>query len=121
MGRIVHWMLLVQRRRRFLDRHVPFLEIVEKLVYRFVGLRMTDHLLEELRRYRDDIGAGHEGLVDIADVPDAADDDFGWHRALLEYAMHTLDDGTGVIADIPDAPEEEAHEIGASGCGHDRL
>src|SRR5229473_6117503 len=121
MGRVVHWMLVVQRRRRFLDRRVPFLEIVEKLILRFVGLRMTDHLAEELRRHGDDIGAGHEGVVDIADVPDAADDDFRWHRALLEYAMHALDDRTGVIADIPDAAVEEAHEVGACRRSHYRL
>ena len=79
MGRVIHWMLVVQRRRRFLDRRVPVLEIVEKLVHRFVGLGVADHLAKELRRHGDDIGAGHEGLVDIADVPDAADDDFRWH------------------------------------------
>src|SRR5712692_7010193 len=35
--------------------------------------------------------------------------------------MHALDDGTGVIADIPDAAEEEAHEVGARRRSHYRL
>src|ERR1700674_1465122 len=82
---------------------------------------MTDHLREKLGRYCDYIRPGQERLVDVADVPDAADDNLGRHLPFPEDAMNVGNDGARVVADVLDAAEKEAHEVGAGAGGHDRL
>src|SRR5438132_552466 len=50
----------------------PAPEFCEELLHRFGGLGVLGHRPEELRRYRDDVGARRHRLVDVLEVADAS-------------------------------------------------
>src|SRR2546426_7801020 len=81
----------------------PVLEVGHELVYCLVGLGVLGHLPEELRGHRDDVGASLEGLVDVHNVANAADDDFRGMAPLPERRPYLSDDRPCVVTDVSDA------------------
>src|SRR5713226_2663229 len=106
---------------RVLRLLAPLAEVAEELIHRLGRLGVLGQEGKELRGDGDDVGAGAERLVDVGDVTDAAHDDLRPDAAFAEGPRRLLHHGPGVIADVLDAPVEEAHEVGAGQGGHVRL
>src|SRR5690242_10593123 len=85
----------------------PLAEVGHELVDGLLRLGVRAELGEELGRHGDDVGPGLDGLVDVGDVADAADDDLRGRAPLAQGLADLADDRGGVVADVPDAAPEQ--------------